>query len=225
MITVDSLIKLLYCSFPVVVIVAVIIYVAVKISKEKSISFDNAPDKLFGMRSPTDEEAKSIKARLVPGLIKQVILFSLILLPLAVCPGGAAFYIYSSKGIGPAIAMGFISLAIVLLYAGLISLPLSKILSLNKKRYSVSDCYFANIRSYIRVNHKGIPNMITHAVIKDQIGSCWESDLTKDLFNVTVGTSCLVIIFDDEDKVNRSRRNGKPLYRRAIYVPRDELSI
>ena len=62
-------------------------------------------------------------------------------------------------------------------------------MSLNKKLYSVSDCYFADIRSYIRVNHKGIPNMITHAVIKDQIGSCWERDLTKDLLNVKVGTS------------------------------------
>ena len=117
MITVDSLIKLLYCSFPVFVIVMVIFFVIVKISKEKSISFDYTHNKLFGMRSPTDEEA----------------------------------------------------------------------------------------------------------VIKDQIGTCRESDLTKDLFNVTVGTSCLVIIFDTEDKINRSRRNGRPLYRRAIYVPRDEL--
>lgn len=225
MITVDSLIKLLYCSFPVFVIFLVIFLVIVKISKEKSISFDYTPDKLYGMRSPTDEEAVNIKAQIFPRLLKPVIVISLILLPLAAMPTVTAFYLISSNGIAPAVVMGFIALSLVFIYIGVISQPLSDILSLYKKRYSVSECYFSDVRSFIRVNYRGIPCRITHAVIKDQIGSCWESDLTKDLFNVTVGTSCLVIIFDAEDKVNRARHTGKPLYRRAIYVPRDELCL
>ncbi len=220
---VDTLIKLLYFSFPVIVIVTVIFFVVIKISKEKSISFDFAVDKLYGMRSPTDEEAESIRVQVAPRLRKTLVVMSLVLIPLAICPGGAAIAAYSTEGIGPSLAMGFLAITFLSLYAALISVPLSDILSLRKKRYLVSDCYFADIRPYMRYSYRGIPSRAYRAYIRDQAGTCWETDLPKDLIRATVGTSCLVIIYDSEDKVNRSRRSGKPVYRRAVYVPRDEL--
>lgn len=105
---------------------------------------------------------------------------------------------------------------------GILSLPLSELRALLKRLYSVSDCYFADVQVQWRVNPKGIPVKIYHAVIRDQLDLSWETDLTKDLQYAEVGMRCLVVIYDDEAKVNRNRANGTSLYRRTIYVPRDQ---
>lgn len=227
MISADLLIKLLKCSFPVAVIVVVGFFVAVKLIKEKRNNADNVltdPGLPFGMRAPTEEEAVQIKAQITPGIRRKIIVTSLVFIPLSVMPGGAAVSIYGSEDILTVMIMGFLALSILLMYIALLSLPLSELRSLNKRLYSVSDCYFADVREEIRVSHKGIPAQVCHAVIRDQIDVSYEIDLPKELRKARTGTSCLVIVYDSEEKVNRSRTNGRYLYRRAVYVPFDELN-
>ena len=62
--SVETLTKLLYCSFPVIVIVTVIIYVIVNSKKRKDRGeIDTTPPQFYGMRTPTDEEAAGAKKR------------------------------------------------------------------------------------------------------------------------------------------------------------------
>lgn len=219
--TVETLTNLLYCSFPVVVIVTVVIYVIVNKNKDKPV--DTTPPQFYGMRSPTLEEAAEIKAEVAPRNGKVVLVLSLVMLPLAVCAGGAAISIYGEEDLGVVIIMGSVAAGVLLMYIGMVSMPLYRIISLHTRRYSVGECYFADVRHLIRVNHRGIPCDVYHAVIKDAIGTTWEADLPKNYSYVQVGARCLVVIYASEKKVNRSPTNGKSLYRRDIFVPRDEL--
>lgn len=219
--TVETLTNLLYCSFPVVVIVTVVIYVIVNKNKDKPV--DTTPPQFYGMRSPTLEEAAEIKAEVAPRNGKVILVLSLVMLPLAVCAGGAAISIYGEEDIGVVIIMGSVAAGVLLMYIGMVSMPLYWIISLHTRRYSVGECYFADVRHLIRVNHRGIPCDVYHAVIKDAIGTTWEADLPQNYSYVQVGARCLVVIYASEKKVNRSPTNGKSLYRRDIFVPRDEL--
>lgn len=219
--TVETLTNLLYCSFPVVVIVTVVIYVIVNKNKDKPV--DTTPPQFYGMRSPTLEEAAEIKAEVAPRNGKVILVLSLVMLPLAVCAGGAAISIYGEEDIGVVIIMGSVAAGVLLMYIGMVSMPLYRIISLHTRRYSVGECYFADVRHLIRVNHRGIPCDVYHAVIKDAIGTTWEADLPQNYSYVQVGARCLVVIYASEKKVNRSPTNGKSLYRRDIFVPRDEL--
>ena len=227
MISADLLIKLLKCSFPVVVIVVAAIYAAVKISREKRNSDSNVftdPGRPYGMRPPTEEEAVQIKKQLAPRARRKLIVISCVFIPLAVMPGGAAVSMYGSEDFATVMVIGFIALSMLLMYIVFMSLPLSEMRSLSKRLYSVSDCYFADVREEIRYNHKGIPAQVYHAVIRDQIDVSYEIDLPKDLRRATAGTSCLVIVYDSEEKVNRSRTGGRYIYRRDVFVPSGELN-
>ena len=219
--TVETLTNLLYCSFPVVVIVTVVIYVIV--NKNKNRPVDTTPPQFYGMRSPTLEEAAEIKRQLAPRTSKPIVVLSLVMLPIAVCAGGAAISMYGEEDLGVVIIIGSVAAGVLLMYIGMVSMPLYRIISLHTKSYSVGECYFADVRHLIRVNHRGIPCDVYHAVIKDAIGTTWEADLPKELRFVQVGARCLVVIYASEKKVNRSPTNGKSLYRRDIFVPRDEL--
>ena len=219
----DDLIKLVYCSFPVVVIVTVVIYVIVHSNKNKNRPVDTTPLQFYGMRSPTHEEAEMIKKQLAPRNSKVSILFSLIMLPLAAIIGCSAYSLYGQEDLPIVIIMGFVAVAVLLMYIGIISMPLYQIISLNRRLYSVGECYFADVKHYVRVNHKGMPCDVYHAVIKDQAGQVWETDLPKELRFVEVGTRCLVVIYNSEKKVNRSPSSGKSLYRRDIFVYPEDL--
>ena len=58
MISADSLARLLRYSFPVVIIVTVCIVCIVSAVKNKKNGVDTTPRPPFGLRPPTDEEAK-----------------------------------------------------------------------------------------------------------------------------------------------------------------------
>ena len=165
--TVETLTNLLYCSFPVVVIVTVVIYVIVNKNKDKPV--DTTPPQFYGMCSPTLEEAAEIKAEVAPRNGKVVLVLSLVMLPLAVCAGGAAISMYGEEDLGVVIIMGSVAAGVLLMYIGMVSMPLYRIISLHTRRYSVGECYFADVRHLIRVNHRGIPCDVYHAVITDQI--------------------------------------------------------
>lgn len=74
--TVETLTNLLYCSFPVMVIVTVVIYVIVNKNKDKPV--DTTPPQFYGMRSPTLEEAAEIKRQLAPRTSKPIVVLSLV---------------------------------------------------------------------------------------------------------------------------------------------------
>lgn len=216
MISADLLRIIIKCSYPVFVI-TVIIILTVKMRKNEKNNIYVPPAKLYGMRPPTDEEAERIKAQIMPRARRLLIVTSLIFIPLVVIISGAAVSGFEKDKLS-GIVMACVALSILAMYLALLSMPLSEIRSLRKRLYSVSDCYIADIMTYIRRNKHG-SSRIYHAVIKDQDGSEWETDLPKDLIRVSAGTKCLVIIYDSEEKVNRSRKSGKTLYRRALYVP------
>ena len=222
--SVETFTKLLYCSFPFVVIITVVIYVIVNSKKRKDRGeIDTTPPQFYGMRSPTNEEAALIKKQLAPRNGKVSIIFSLIMLPLAAIIGISAYSIYGKEDTAIVIIMGSVAVGVLLMYIGIISMPLYMMISLNKKLYSVGECYFADVNHYIRVNHKGMPCDVYHADIKDQAGQIWETDLPKDLRFVEVGTKCLVVIYASEKKVNRTPTSGKSLYRRDIFVYTEDL--
>ena len=56
-----------------------------------------------------------------------------------------------------------------------------------------------------------------------QIDLAWETDLPKYLYGVRQGSKCLVIIYDEEEKINKARSDGRSIYSRDIYVPSDEM--
>ena len=222
MISADSLARLLKYSFPVVIIFTVCIVCIVSAIKNRKNGVDTTPRQPCGLRPPTDEEARGIKAQVLPRIRKLIIVTSLIFIPFIVIIFGAAISLYGKKEFSFIMVMGIMGLAVALMYIGILSLPLNELRALRKKLYSVSDCYFAEVYSYWRVNPKGIPVKIYHAVIRDQLDLSWETDLSKDLLNVETGMKCLVVVYDDEAKVNRNRATGTGLYRRTIYVPRDQ---
>ena len=223
MISADDLTKLLIGSFPVIVIVTAVIYAVTKIRKERHDNYDTTPSQLFGMRMPTDEEAHGINNQVIPRLRKTAIVMSLIFVPIVVVIAGVAVSLYTDGGEDSmfSVIMGFVALAFGSMYLCFLYMYLSEIYIIAKRRYTVSDCHIADIRTYIRYTRRGMPVKIYHATISDEIGLTWELDLPKPLQSSIIGDKCLVIIYDDEEKKNKVRTNGTPLYRRQLYVPRD----
>lgn len=221
MITVDQLIVLLRCSFPIVVIVAVGIWVIVRLRKEKKNSFDTIPSQFFGMRPPTDDEAEKIKKQIAPRILKSVAVLSLVFLPLAGIIGGVAATIYEKEGVGVTVIMGSVAGAVLLMYLAFTFMYLVEVRDVVGKHFTVCDCHFSDVQQIWRINPKGVPVKIYHATIMDQIGQKWELDLPKDLHFVIAGTPCLLVVYDEEYKINRNRYNEKSLLRRGLYVPRD----
>ncbi len=222
MISADLLTKIILGSFPVIVIVTVAVYVFVKLGKEKKHTTDNTPPMLYGRRYPTEAEAGNIKAYLLPKHIKAAVIISLIFLPVDVIIAGVAISIYDTEGLMVSIIMGFVALAFFVLYIGIILPTITRIRSLKNRFYTVCDCYVANIHTYWRTTHRGVPVKIRHAVIRDQIDLAWETDLPKYLHWIREGSKCLVIIYDEEEKINKARSDGRSIYTRDIYVPDDE---
>ena len=102
---------------------------------------------------------------------------------------------------------------------GLLSAPLSDMHALRKKLYTVSDCRITEIRiSYSYRSRSWKPVELRQAITKDDQGFTWVAALPKDLRDVSEGTKCLVVIYDTEDVINRSKRDKMPVYRREIVV-------
>lgn len=221
MITVDELIVLIRYSFPIVVIVAVGIWVIARLRKEKKNNFDTVPAQFFGMRPPTDDEAEKIKKQICPRILKSVAVLSLVFLPLVVIIGGAAASMYEEADITVVYIMGSVAGAVLLMYLALLSMHLIEIRDVVGKHFTVCDCYFSDVQQQWRVTPRGMPVKVYHATISDQIGLKRELDLPKDLQFVRVGTPCLLVVYDEEWKVNKNRPNEKSLLRRGLYVPRD----
>lgn len=221
MISVDQFITLLQCSMPVIVIIVVAIYM-IRHRKDKNSDVDTMPCQLFGMRSPTLEEAEKIKKQVLPRISKSLIVLSLVMIPMTVIIAGAAISIYDTEGLGIVVILGSVGGAVLMMYIGMVSMPIYQIWSLQHRLYTVTDCYFDDIQTYIRYTPRGMPVKIYHAVVRDEIGLSWELDLPKDLQRSLVGDKCMVIIYASEEKVNKARSKGKSLYRRALYVPEDQ---
>ena len=221
MITVDELIVLIRYSFPIVVIVAVGIWVIARLRKEKKNNFDTVPAQFFGMRPPTDDEAEKIKKQICPRILKPVAVLSLVFLPLVVIIGGAAASMYEEADITVVYIMGSVAGAVLLMYLALLSMHLIEIRDVVTKHFTVCDCYFSDVQQQWRVTPRGMPVKVYHATISDQIGLKRELDLPKDLQFVRVGTPCLLVVYDEEWKVNKNRPNEKSLLRRGLYVPHD----
>jgi len=62
---------------------------------------------------------------------------------------------------------------------------------------------------------------VRHAFIADQEGSICEFDLTKEMYGLSEGAKCLVVIYDSEAKANRHNTTGRVIYKRALYIPFD----
>ena len=217
MISADLLIKILKACFPLTFIIAICIAIGVSSKKNKRII---ASDPLSGMRMPTDEEADLIRKQVSPRVIRQIIAGSIFFVPVTVIIAGVVYTNYIKGDNFSTWVMGFLCMAVLLMYIGLMSQPLSDIRALRNKLYKVSDCHIADINIYTRYARKShIPVEIHHATIKDAKGYLWETDLPKDLYHINESTKCLVIIFDDEEKINRSRKNGHYIFRRQVYVP------
>ena len=223
MISVDLLTKLIWCSFPIIVIVTTAVYIFVKLGKEKKYTTDNTPPMLYCRRYPTEEEIERIKEMLLPKQYKAAVIISLVFLPVVVIIAGAAISIYETEGLMVSVIMGFVALAFFAMYIGIILPALTRIRSVKNRLYTVCDCYFAHLHTYWRTNYKGVPVKICHAVIRDQIDLAWETDLPKYLHGVRQGSKCLVIIYDEEEKINKARSDGRSIYSRDIYVPSDEM--
>ena len=136
--TVETLTNLLYCSFPVMVIVTVVIYVIVNKNKDKPV--DTTPPQFYGMRSPTLEEAAEIKRQLAPRTSKPIVVLSLVMLPLAVCAGGAAISMRGKEDLGVVIIMGSVAAGVLLMYIGMVSMPQSSYKTLQCRRMLFRRC-------------------------------------------------------------------------------------
>ena len=206
--------------FIIIVVGMTAYYVISKLIKERRNSVDMTPPKLAGMRSPTHKEAEAIKAQVKPRVVRLIIVQSLILLPLATITALSAASMYETNQLATFI-MGFVSGALAIMYICTLTVPLSEIRSLNNRLYSVSDCRIKEISLVKRYRPRNVPAIVRHAFIADHEGSIWECDLTKDMYGLSEGTKCLVVIYDSEDKINRHNTTGKVIYRRALYVPID----
>ncbi len=210
------LLRLIPACLPITGIIIFVIIISVATKKYR----ESIPaDLLSGLRPPSEDEAERIMMQVKPRVVRKAIASGAVVLPLAVIIAGAAISGISRGERMLGIVLCCVSGAVFLLGIGLISQPLSELRELKNKIYSVCDCTIAEIHTYTRfIRRSFIPVTIYHAVIKDMNGYIWESDLPKDIQNVRVGTSCLVVIYAAEDKVNRNRKEGQYLYRRAIYV-------
>ena len=220
MISTDQMTRMMFILFIVIVVGMTAFYVISKLIKEKRNSVDMTPPKLAGMRSPTHKEAEAIKAQVKPRVVRLIIVQSLLLLPLAVIAALSAAAMYESNKLA-ALILGFVSGALAIMYICILTVPLSEIRSLNNRLYSVSDCHIKEITLVKRYRPRNVPAIVHHAFIADQEGSVCEFDLTKEMYGLSEGAKCLVVIYDSEAKVNRHNTTGRVRYKRALYVPFD----
>lgn len=216
----DQVTRMMIILFIIIVVGMTAYYVISKLIKERRNSVDMTPPKLSGMRSPTHKEAEAIKAQVKPRAVKNIIVQSLILLPLATITALSAASMYETNQLATFI-MGFVAGALAIMYICFLTVPLTEIRCLNNRLYTVSDCRIKEITLVKRYRPRNVPAIVHHAFIADHEGSIWECDLTKDMYGLSEGTKCLVVIYDSEDKINRHNTTGKVIYRRSLYVPID----
>ena len=219
MISSDQMTRMLFILFVVIVVGMTAFYVISKLIKERRNSVDMTPPRLAGMRSPTHKEAEAIKAQVMPRIVKLIIAQSLLLLPLTVIAALSAAAMYESNKL--ALILGFVSGALAIMYICALTAPLSEIRSLNNRLYSVSDCRIKEITLVKRYRPRNVAATVRHAFIADQEGSICEFGLTKEMYDLSEGAKCLVVIYDSEAKVNRHNTTGRVIYKRALYIPRD----
>ena len=220
MISSDQMTRMMFILFVVIVVGMTAFYVISKLIKEKRNSVDMTPPKLAGMRSPTHKEAEAIKAQVMPRVVKLIIAQSLLLLPLAIIAALSAAAMYESNKLATLI-FGFVSGALAIMYICALTVPLSEIRSLNNRLYSVSDCRIKEITLVKRYRPRNVAATVRHAFIADQEGSICEFGLTKEMYGLSEGAKCLVVIYDSEAKANRHNTTGRVIYKRALYIPRD----
>ena len=206
--------------FIIIVVGMTAYYVISKLIKERKNSVDMTPPKLAGMRSPTHKEAEAIKAQVKPRIVKLIIAQSLFLLPLATITALSAASMYETNQL-VAFFMSFVAGALAIMYICSLTVPLTDIRCLNNRLYTVSDCRIKEITLVKRSRPRNVPAILRHAFIADQEGSVCEFDLTKEMYGLSEGAKCLVVIYDSEAKVNRHNTTGRVIYRRALYVPID----
>ena len=216
----DQVTRMMIILFIIIVVGMTAYYVISKLIKERRNSVDMTPPKLAGMRSPTHKEAEAIKAQVKPRIVKLIIAQSLLLLPLATIAALSAASMYETNQFATFI-MSFVAGALAIMYICALTVPLSEIRSLNNRLYSVSDCRIKEITLVKHYRPRNVPAIVRHAFIADQEGSVCEFGLTKEMYGLSEGAKCLVVIYDSEAKVNRHNTTGKVIYRRALYVPID----
>ena len=219
MISSDQMTRMLFILFVVIVVGMTAFYVISKLIKERRNSVDMTPPRLAGMRSPTHTEAEAIKAQVKPRVVKLIIAQSLLLLPLTVISALSAAAMYESNKL--ALILGFVSGALAIMYICSLTAPLSEIRSLNNRLYSVSDCRIKEITLVKHYRPRNVAATVRHAFIADQEGSICEFGLTKEMYGLSEGAKCLVVIYDSEAKVNRHNTTGRVIYKRALYIPLD----
>ena len=214
--TLEFTVRLITALMPITIIIIVCVAISITTKKHRQ---SIAADLLSGTRSPTDEEAELIMAQVKPRIINKIIVLSAVFLSFSAIVFGVVITRFNTEDRLLSYVMAAMGFAWILMYIGLLSQPLSEIKEIKNKLYTVCDCNIADINIYTRFIRKSfIPVEIYHATIKDKNGYIWESDLPKDLHSVRAGTSCLVIIYAAEDKINRNRKEGQFIYRRDIYV-------
>ena len=213
MTTFEFVLRLLKALLPITIIIIVIVLTKRSIKKEVR-EISAAP--FAGMRDPTDEEANIIKYQVIPREKKKATMLTLIFLPLAVIITGAFITNYQPGNLFATIAGSCLVFGIWSMFIGMVSSSLQTISDLKKKRYQITDCTITEIN----IRPTGKHRVDTYfATVKDCKDNVWETPLPKDLLSVSEGTRCLLLIYDSEEKINRNRKNGIPVFRREVIVP------
>ena len=211
--TTETILKLIRAFLPITLVIITIVVIS-KTSKKDIREISAAP--FAGMRDPTEEEANIIKYQVIPREKKKATMLTLIFLPLAVIITGAFIANYQPGNLAATIAGSCLVFGIWSMFIGMASAPLQTISDLKKKRYQISDCTITEID----IRPSGKHRVDTYfATVKDCKDNVWETSLPKDLLSVSEGTRCLLLIYDSEEKINRNRKNGIPVFRREVIVP------
>ena len=213
MTNIEFVLRLLKACLPITVIIIVIVFINKSVKKEVR-EISAAP--FAGMRDPTDEEANIIKYQVIPREKKKATMLALIFLPIAIIVTGAFIANYKPGDLSVTIAGSCLVFGVWSMFIGLTSAPLQTISDINKRRYQICDCTITEIDVRPSGKHRADTYFAT---VKDSKDNVWETSLPKDLLNVTEGTGCLLLIYDSEERINRNRKNGRPLFRREVIVP------
>ena len=213
MTNIEFVLRLLKACLPITVIIIVIVLINKSVKKEVR-EISAAP--FAGMRDPSDEEANLIKHQVTPRERKKATMLTLIFLPISIIVTGAFIANYQPGNLAATIAGSCLVFGVWSMFIGLTSAPLQTISDLKKRRYQICDCTITDID----IRPSGKHRVDTYfATVKDSKDNVWETSLPKDLLYVTEGTRCLLLIYDSEEKINRNRKNGMPVFRREVIVP------
>ena len=208
--------RLIVACLPLIGTITLFVVMSVKTKKRaEGISFD----KFAIMRAPTEEEADLIRRQVAPRNRKKIVATSLIFVP--ICLIVTITYVkYALPGnTFQIIGAGFLVFGVYALWLGMLSAPLSDMNSLRKGRYTVSDCRITEIKVSYHARRKLInPIELRHAVVKDDEGYIWLAPLSKETWDISEGTRCLIVIYDIEDTINRARSGKMPVYRRELII-------